>query len=105
MLDAIRRLGWFCLLLAAAVLFYAAEELPPVGDPTSPAATHVSPRYIQKAEEETGAPNMVTAILADYRGYDTLGETVVIVTAGIASLLVLGAFERRDEDEGEGGQP
>lgn len=41
---------------------------------------------------------MVTAILADYRGYDTLGETVVILTAGLACLLVLGAFrEERTE--------
>ena len=77
--------------LAAAILFRAAAVLPPLGDPTSPAATHVSPRYIEQGPEETGAPNMVTAVLADYRGYDTLGETTVIFTAGLACLLILGA--------------
>jgi multicomponent Na+:H+ antiporter subunit B len=52
---------------------------------------HVSPRYIERSHEETGAPNFVTAVLADYRGYDTLGETTVIFTAGVACLLILGA--------------
>jgi multicomponent Na+:H+ antiporter subunit B len=50
----------------------------------------VSPRYIEKAFEETAVPNMVTAVLADYRGYDTLGETTVIFAAGICCLLILG---------------
>ena len=78
------------LLLAGALLFYTAQDLPRIGDPSSPAATHVSPRYIEHSHEETGAPNFVTAILADYRGYDTLGETTVIFTAGLACLLILG---------------
>ncbi|MFQ5789412.1 MAG: hydrogen gas-evolving membrane-bound hydrogenase subunit E [Acidobacteriota bacterium] len=93
-----RRVGSLALALAAAVMFYAAQEMPAIGDPDSPSASHVSPRYIEKAEQETGAPNMVTAVLADYRGYDTLGETVVIFTAGLACLLVLGAFEKGLED-------
>jgi multicomponent Na+:H+ antiporter subunit B len=90
-----RRLEWLGalpLLLTGAVLFYAGRSLPEIGDPEQPAATHVSPRYIERAEEEAGAANMVTAVLADYRGYDTLGETVVIFTAGLACLLVLGLF-------------
>lgn len=82
------------LVAAGAILFYAARDLPLMGDPAAPAAEHVSPRYIEKAQEETGAPNMVTAVLADYRSYDTLGEVVVIFTAGLACLLVLGAFTR-----------
>jgi multicomponent Na+:H+ antiporter subunit B len=86
----VRRLEWFALLLAAGVLLYAADDLPRVGDPGSQPATHVSPRYIERSHEETGAPNFVTAVLADYRGYDTLGETTVIFTAGLACLLILG---------------
>ena len=82
------------LLLVGAVVFWAALGLAPTGDPTSPPARHVSPRYIEKSYEETGSPNMVTAILADYRGYDTLGETVVIFTAGVATLLILKGRER-----------
>lgn len=86
-----KHLGGLALLLAAAVLFYAAGDLPPVGDPHSPPAIHVSPRYIEHSHAETGAPNFVTAVLADYRGYDTLGETTVIFTAGLACILILGA--------------
>jgi len=81
-------------VLLAALFIYVSLDLPPTGDPHSPPATHVSPRYIEKAYKETGAANMVTAVLADYRGYDTLGETVVVFTAGVATLLLLeGAFK------------
>lgn len=86
--------GFLALVPAAAVLLYAAREVPPVGDPTSPAATHVSPRYIEQGPAETGASNMVTGVLADYRGYDTLGELTVIFTAGLACLLILGGREQ-----------
>ena len=92
MQQLFQRFGWLPFVAAAAILFYAARDLPTMGDPAAPASTHVSPRYIEKAVEETGATNMVTAVLADYRAYDTLGETVVIFTAGLACLLVLGAF-------------
>ena len=51
------------------------------------------------AYEETGALNMVTAVLADYRGYDTLGETTVIFTAGAACLLIIEANRRRKEKQ------
>jgi multicomponent Na+:H+ antiporter subunit B len=86
------------LALGAAVLFVSAAALPDVGDPASPPARHVSPRYIERGPLETGAPNLVTGVLADYRGYDTLGETVVIFTAGLACLLVLGAGTRRQDE-------
>jgi multicomponent Na+:H+ antiporter subunit B len=66
--------------------------MPKWGDPHSPASLHVSPRYIEKTIEETHTWDMVTSVLADYRGYDTLGETTVIFSAGIACLLLL----RRD---------
>ena len=82
-------LSYLLTIITAAVLIYGASDMPKWGEPTSPASTHVSPRYIEKAYEETEVPNMVTAILADYRGYDTLGETTVIFTAGIACLLIL----------------
>jgi multicomponent Na+:H+ antiporter subunit B len=86
-----RRLTWIALAAAIGVLFYAARDLPPVGDPHAPASLHVSPRYIEGSYKETGAPNYVTAVVVDYRGYDTLGETTVIFTAGLACLLILGA--------------
>lgn len=92
MRGTLQRYGWVPLVAAGGILFYAAAELPVIGDPSAPAAEHVSPRYIEHAQDEAGATNMVTAVLADYRSYDTLGEVVVIFTAGLACLLVLGAF-------------
>lgn len=79
-------------LLTGGLLIYGTKDMPKWGDPNSPASLHVSPRYIEKTIEETATPDMVTSVLADYRGYDTLGETTVIFTAGIACLLLL----RRD---------
>ena len=76
-------------LLTGGLLIYGIKDMPQWGDPNSPASLHVSPRYIEKTIEETATPDMVTSVLADYRGYDTLGETTVIFTAGIACLLLL----------------
>ena len=76
-------------LLTGLLLLYGAAEMPDWGDPNSPASRHVSPRYIENSYGETEVPNMVTAVLADYRGYDTFGETTVVFTAGICVLLIL----------------
>ncbi len=85
------------VIMTGALLIYGAGEMPDWGDPNSPASSHVSPQYIQEAIEKTATPNMVTAVLADYRGYDTMGETVVVFTAGIACVLML-----RKKRKGEG---
>lgn len=76
-------------LMTGALLMYTTIDFPVWGDPDSPASLHVSPRYIEKAFEETSVPNMVTAVLADYRGYDTLFETAVIFSAGIAVVMLI----------------
>jgi multicomponent Na+:H+ antiporter subunit B len=55
----------------------------------------VAPRYLERSIEETGSPNVVTSVLADYRGYDTLGETTVIFTAGIGVMLLLRGRRKR----------
>ena len=83
-------------LATGALLAYGALEMPTWGDPNSPASSHVSPRYIEDVMEETEVPNMVTAVLADYRGYDTLGETTVIFTAGVCCLLILRQMRKDD---------
>jgi multicomponent Na+:H+ antiporter subunit B len=77
------------LPLLAVLLLYGAGDLPAFGDPTSPASTHISPVYIQNSIEQTRTPNVVTAVLMDYRALDTLVETIVIFTAGIACALIL----------------
>jgi multicomponent Na+:H+ antiporter subunit B len=86
---SLKLLAFITVMLTGALLLYGVEDMPAWGDPNSPANTHVSPRYIESALEDTATPNIVTAVLADYRGYDTLGETTVIFTAGIACLYIL----------------
>ena len=76
-------------IITGGFLIYGTLDMPEWGDPNSPASRHVSPRYIEKTEIETATPNMVTSVLADYRGYDTLGETTVIFTAGASCILLL----------------
>lgn len=76
-------------VVTGAVLLYGAWGLPPFGDPAGAIHHHVAPRYLNQVMAETGVPNAVTAVLASYRGYDTLGETTVIFTAGIGVLLLL----------------
>ena len=82
-------------LAAGGLLIYGTLDLPGFGDPAAPAQRHVAPYYIAHAEAETGVPNVVTAVLASYRGFDTLGEVTVIFTAGIGVLALLGFARRR----------
>lgn len=82
-----------CLITAGA-LVYGSRDMPVVGSPDAPATTHeqVAVHYLEKsggAHGEVGPPNIVTSVLGDYRGYDTMGETVVIFTAGLCVVLLL----------------
>lgn len=72
-----------------AVLAYGTLGLPAFSDPEAPIQRHVAPRYIHDALRETGVPNVVTAVLASYRGYDTLGEVMVVFTAGAGVIALL----------------
>ncbi len=92
--EALPRRNPLLALLAVGVtgaaLVYAVLDAPLLGDPSAPVHQHVTPRFIEQGLAEVGMPNLVTAVLASYRGYDTFGETVVIFTAGLAVLLLLG---------------
>lgn len=105
------------VLITGGGLIYATLDpaMPHFGDPKAPVHHRTSPEYLadnvrQKGRQEptkVGIPNIVTTALASYRGYDTLGEVVVIFTAGSAVLLLLGHVGRRrreDEDEDEAGE-
>ena len=91
------------VLITGAALVYGTYDIPSFGDPYAPAQQHVKPHYIKHSEEETGVANVVTAILASYRGYDTLGEVMVVFTAGIGVLLLIGGRPlrrpRQEEDK------
>jgi len=92
-------LGLIIAILTGGLLIYATVDFPAWADPASPASMHVSPHYIEKTIEETSVPNIVTAVLADYRGYDTMFETAVIFTAGVACFLLLRIFIRDAPEE------
>jgi len=83
------------VLLTGAALIYGTVDMPYFGDPNAPAHVYPSPSYIERQAEEIGVPNVVTAVLGSYRGYDTLGETMVIFTAGVGVLLLLGGRRPR----------
>lgn len=85
------------VIITGGMLVYSTHEMPDWGSLTSPANTHVSPWYLEKTIEETATPNAVTSVLADYRGYDTLGETTVIFTAGIVCILLLRGVRKDDQ--------
>ncbi len=77
---------FFALFLA---LSYAVLQMPPAGTPDAPSYNHTTEHYLANALEETGATNVVAAILTDYRAWDTLGETIVLFTAIVAVISVL----------------
>jgi multicomponent Na+:H+ antiporter subunit B len=82
------------VVVTGAILVFATLDMPPYGDPADPIHHHVAPRYIEDSPHEIGIPNIVTSVLASYRGYDTFGETTVIFTAAIGVLLLLGHRHR-----------
>lgn len=86
---------FFVVITTFGILVYGTLDMPNFGDPNAPAHTRVAKRYIEKSYEETGEENFVSAVLASYRGYDTLGETTVIFTAGLALILILRKKKRK----------
>lgn len=93
------------VLATGAALFYAIGDMPAYGDANSPANSYVGLEYLIRTPQEISIPNVVTAILASYRGFDTLGEAVVIFAAGLGVMLLLGLGGRKprsksgEEDE------
>ncbi len=80
----------FVVTLTGAVLIYGTIDLPPFGDPANPIHHHVADHYLEESYEEMGGiPNVVTSVLASYRGYDTMGEATVIFAAVVGVLLLI----------------
>lgn len=91
-------LSLLVVVATGGLLIWGTLDMPPYGTLYAPIHQHVAPRYIQVSGDEIGVPNMVTSILASYRGYDTLGEVTVIFTAGIGVLVLLGRGRRKPND-------
>lgn len=88
--------------LTGAMLVWGTLDMPHYGDPAAPIHLHVAPHYLEVSGLETGIPNVVTSVLASYRGYDTFGETTVILTAAVGAILLLGGRVRRSSNGREG---
>ncbi|MBL4693355.1 MAG: DUF4040 domain-containing protein, partial [Magnetovibrio sp.] len=103
--------AFILVLITGGVLIYGTFDMPRYGDANAPIHQHVANHYIEKSGQEVGPPNIVTSILASYRGYDTLGETAVVFTAAIGVLAIIGrakgqgmptarlARRRKEDDE------
>ncbi|WP_233061461.1 DUF4040 domain-containing protein [Parvularcula mediterranea] len=92
------------VIVTGGALFYATLDMPAFGEATAPANAYVGQAYIDQTPTDIDVPNIVTAVLASYRGFDTMGEVVVVFTAGLACLLLLGVGAIRGggrNDDGE----
>jgi multicomponent Na+:H+ antiporter subunit B len=83
------------VLLTGGALVYGTFDMPHYGVPDAPPHLYPDPTYVERTPEEIGIPNVVTAVLASYRGYDTMGETMVIFTAGVGVMLILRGPRKR----------
>lgn len=89
----------FVVTITGFALVYGTLDMPHYGDPNAPIHKHPNPSFVERAQPDMhGLPNVVTAVLASYRGYDTLGETAVIFTAGVAVLLILRKVDESEEE-------
>ncbi|MDX2201613.1 MAG: DUF4040 domain-containing protein [Hyphomicrobiaceae bacterium] len=95
----------FVSAVVGAALVWGTWGLPPFGTADAPIHKHTVPRYLAETIRETHVPNVVTSVLGDYRGYDTLGETTVIFTAGIGVMLLLRGRRRKQDGDERGEQP
>lgn len=86
-------------IAVGALLIYGTLDMPHFGRADSPVNQHVAPRYLNDSMKEVGVPNVVTSVLASYRGYDTLGETLVIFTAGIGVMSLLRISRKTKQDQ------
>ncbi len=96
-------LALVAVVFTGALLIYGVSDFPDWGSADSPAnggiegaGRSVSQTFIQETKPLTHVPNMVTAVLADYRGYDTMFETVVVFAAGMAIFAVLRVLKTVD---------
>jgi multicomponent Na+:H+ antiporter subunit B len=96
------------VILTGMMLVYGTLDMPSYGDPNAPIHRHVAPHYLEDSVEEIGIPNVVTSVLASYRGYDTFGETTVVLAAAVGAILLLGGAvgsrSREDDDASDEGE-
>ncbi len=85
----------FVVFVTGGALVYGTLDMPPYGDPANPIHHHVGDYYLEESGHEIGVPNVVTSVLASYRGYDTMGEITVIFTAMVGVLMLMAQPRRK----------
>ena len=85
------------VVITGGVLMYGTLDMPPFGAADNPIHQHLAPEFIEGSEHDIEVPNVVTSILASYRGYDTMGETAVVFTALVGVVLLLGRKGPRED--------
>ncbi len=82
------------VVVTGGVLVYGTMDMPGFGHPGNPVHHHVADHYLEESYDEIGIPNVVTSVLASYRGYDTMGETTVVFAAAVGVMLLLSGARR-----------
>lgn len=102
--------GKLVVIATGALLVYGTLDMPSYGDASAPIHNHVAPEFVEGTRTLIDIPNIVTAVLASYRSFDTFGETTVVFTAAVGAMLLLGGgLSRRvqspssEEDDARGG--
>ena len=95
-------LPFFVVLFTGGILVYGTLDMPAYGNPDNPIHHHVAPYYLEESGHEIEVPNVVTSVLASYRGYDTMGETTVVFTAAVGVMILLAGLGGRDTYGQEG---
>jgi len=88
--------------MTGAALIYGTLDMPAYGDPGAPIHNDLTETFIHGSEHLLHIPNVVTSVLASYRGYDTLGETTVVFVAAVGVMLLLSGWRRGRDHADEG---
>ena len=86
-----------CCLALILILLVAVSYLPPVGSPDNPTGNEVAAKYIEDGLQDTGAVNIVTGMILDYRAFDTFGESNVLFIATCTVLILLRSDKKREK--------
>ncbi len=78
-----------CCIALITILMVAVSYLPPVGHAENPVNNEVVVKYIEDGLQDTGAVNIVTGMILDYRAFDTFGESNVLFIATCCVLILL----------------
>ena len=92
----------FISTATATILVWGTWGLPAFGLADAPIHLHVAPYYLENSIPKMGVPNVVTTVLADFRSFDTLGETTVVFTAGIGVMILLRRSKNKSKDTNPG---